>query len=197
VNETEDDKAERIAFFQKQASRDTGALDLFMKSFTQSIDWHRIKRQATIEDAAAWNWAVKSLAEAANLVYECSSEESEDGVRLSEAALRSGYKQRLANLRNKFWEEFATGHKEAPSPSKIAIQPYLERKKPEKRNCLSYGPRVGRPSKVPKMTPKDAPKSASESTRNITSKGMPKSSLERRAVVIDLTSDNELVDTDP
>jgi hypothetical protein len=108
---------------------------LFLGRLVESIDWNRIKRQATIESAAAWKWAVKSLAEAANLVYEYTNDESEEGVRGKGEKGQAYYA--LSRLRNRHWEEFATDHGEAPSHGKIAIQPHLGlgdgRKPAEKR----------------------------------------------------------------
>jgi hypothetical protein len=117
-NDTEAAKADRITFFEKQAAKDEIALQYFVGGIGDSIDWEQIAKKETDEDVAAWRWAVKSLAKAANLVHELGTDEDQ---------AQSGQRQ-FSRLRNKFWEMFpADQGDKVPHHSTIAIRHHLGR----------------------------------------------------------------------
>jgi hypothetical protein len=125
-NDTEADKAARIVFFKRQAKKDAVALQAFVGGMGDSIDWEQITKKETDEDVAAWEWAVKSLAKAANLVHELGNDD-EDGV-------QQNGQQQFSRLRNKYWETFPADKGEvAPHHSTIAILPHLGRGEAPKR----------------------------------------------------------------
>jgi hypothetical protein len=118
-NDTEAHKASRMIFFEKQAAKDGDALQMFVGGMGDSIDWQQIAQKETDEDMAAWTWAVKSLAKAANLVHELRNDDEE--------VVQRGRLQ-FSRFRNKFWEMFpADKGVEAPHHSTIAIRHRLGR----------------------------------------------------------------------
>lgn len=61
------DKA-RMVFFEERARSDSAALTTFMTPLLEPIDWDTICAQKTITDKQVYEWAVYSLASAANIV---------------------------------------------------------------------------------------------------------------------------------
>ncbi|TVY64216.1 Uncharacterized protein LSUE1_G010071 [Lachnellula suecica] len=113
-NDTDTRKSQRLAFFEEQAANDPDALLLFLGTMKEVIDWDKITDKETPEDVAAWQWAVKSLAEACNLVHELGNDKKGGNQKSGDIA--------RSMLRNKRWEEFAiaTGSG-APDHGTIAI----------------------------------------------------------------------------
>jgi len=125
-NDTEADKAERVSFFEKQAINDEEALQMFVGSVGDSMNWQRIVKKETEEDVAAWRWAVKSLAAAANLVHELGYEDK-DGAQLG--------RNKFSTLRNKLWELVPVDQRElAPHHSTIAILARISREEAPKQS---------------------------------------------------------------
>lgn len=68
-------KLRRIAFFDTLAHSDSDALDTFMAPFNPSLDWDTIRRRRTDTDKRIFEWAVRSLASGANILWKLGIEE--------------------------------------------------------------------------------------------------------------------------
>ncbi|KAF4636639.1 hypothetical protein G7Y89_g1447 [Cudoniella acicularis] len=177
---TEETKTSRMAFFLEQAATDFKALDSFMSTMAMSLDWKTISKKETDADNQLYDWAVRSLAVGANLMFELGIEApfAESGKRLKPEETKKRHKEWLALSRNEkpppydetplaeiFWASLSASDIEADLPSSHSESesgPEME-PMPKKRQTIPNPNRVSLSDLVGKARQQRSAKEAARS----------------------------------